>query len=927
MTEDAPTRSNVGNDEAEEEYEDDDNVVITTERPDKEYSQSAWEEGQQQAGDQETAEGNHGEQYDQTQMNGEQNFDYNQNGNNTSQNFNNMDFNSMNGFNPMMPGMQSGAMGGMPGFGMMPNMMGESRFRGRYDNYIPQHRLKRPSPRKGMMDPSMMFGGGFGGDMSMMNMGMGGNFGGMGGGFNGGGMGMGGGNAPPGFFPGNGGYNQHSNFHGNNMHQNFHNNRGYGGNRPYGRGGFNRGRGWNDNFGGRGRGRGGWQNQNYNQNQQGQGYMNQNQQQQQQPRQQQGQHQQDGNIQAEDTETRKPRGSPSYEPMNGATNTTTEDANMNIDQPDTGNGEEIGNTGEDPTTNNADEAAHDNTDNKDKTPKPETKELDQGMIDSFLSNPEFARVAAAWVAPFDDRCMTLSAESVCSSEGAPETNDGSASMEISTVSGAEKEQATVTDTGNYNDYGHGSANGGAMQEGGYGDQGYQQELAYGSRGHDGLGGGARGGGYDRGRGGGGGAYGYGITLAGEAEGPTEVAPPVNAPTGPKAMRKGLPNSGFYSRPQNQQPKPVTPAPMSAGGSAVKMPTPAPDVERERSRSYERSNHGSRRESRRESVKERGDEVDGEDEYKREKDRERRKRKERESKYEDSRDGHESSRKGRSRSASPSDDHSRRRHHGRDDEHRSSRSHRDKSRDKHKRRHRSRSRDGERSSSINGRNEGTDYESSSRRKSKSDRRHHRSDDYDDYDRTREKDKTSRRSSKYEIEEPNYESKDRPAKHNNRSSKSDHRDHRPVSRAVLEEPNDDIGFKIKGTKSASIRAPLLDTTMAPPPARERGHRRSSGVQRSTPQTPSATTPTTDPYAEERERRQRERLDRENTLRRGSSQSLGKRVSRDDGNGVEEAVGAPRETKKARRKMAVKVSGVFSTESMFEDGLLTPTGLCLV
>ena len=79
-----------------------------------------------------------------------------------------MDYNSMNGFNPMMA-MQNGM--GMPGFGMgMPNMMGKQ-----HHQYF-RHRNPQVTFMTGMpgmsMDPSMMMGNNFGamGGMNDMNM-------------------------------------------------------------------------------------------------------------------------------------------------------------------------------------------------------------------------------------------------------------------------------------------------------------------------------------------------------------------------------------------------------------------------------------------------------------------------------------------------------------------------------------------------------------------------------------------------------------------------------------------------------------------------------------------------------------------------------------------------------------------------------------
>ncbi|KAK5174680.1 uncharacterized protein LTR77_001762 [Saxophila tyrrhenica] len=823
--------------DGDEEADDDDDIVITTERPEDDREQHEYEEEQQQAGGEEHGEAGYSEGYDQSHMHGEQqNFNSVQSDNQNMQGFNNMDFNNMSGFNPMMGGMQNG-MGSMPNFGMMPNMMGKSAPLAPREFYKGKPRLRRPPPRKGMMDPSMMFGGGFG-DMSMMNMGMGGNFGGMAGGFGGGGMGMGGGNGPPGFFPGNGGYNQQSNFHGNHMHQNFHNNRGYGGNRPYGRGrGFDRGRGWNDGFAGRGRGRGGWQNQPFGQHQ-GPGYMNQNQQYHQQqhppPRPQQRSQVQDAQHDKMPTApSNDRRRSPSYEPMFGATEKITRDDTN--DHTGAENGDETNPTG--PTT-------------QDNPAEGMTWERRRKM-----------RTEGAWQRLGGDigfgECF--GAEDLLDDSEDDETNDRDAGVVGATdggegdVGGQEGEFAAGDDGMRGEELG--GEDGGAMQaEGGYEDQEYQQDMGYEPR-----------------SGRGNGAYGYVATaVAGEAAAPAEVAPPINAPTGPKAMRAGLPNSGYYSHRPQQQPKPVTTAPLSTTSSGIKTSTPRADLDRERSRSYSRSRH----ESRRESTRARDDDYyDDDEDYRREKDRERRKRKERERerKYEDDGDRRGSSRKDRGRSESPVDDYSSRRHRDKH-ERRSSHSYRDRSSDRHRRRHRSRSRDEDMSGSMNGRSDDKDYES--RHKSKSDRRHRNESDFG-YDGTRDKDKSSRRSSKYDYDE----SKERSSKHSRSSKdKESHRSDRKGSKPLPSE-DDDIGFRIKGTRSAAIRAPVLDTAMPPPSSRERKHdRRSSGAtHKPTPQTPS--TPTNDPYAEERERRQRERVDRESLLRRGSEQSLGKRMSREE------------------------------------------------
>lgn len=260
--------------EQEDEEDDDDDVVITTERPEHE---------EQPYDNQVNGEGDNPSQ----DMQMDQQPDFNNNNNNSSfsqgmngfnNNFGNM---NMNGFNPMM---------GMPNFMGMPNMMG------RYDCL--KNQIRKLSKAVGMnMDPSMMFGGNFGGmgDMSaMMGMGMGN----MGGGMSG--MGDFNGMNGPGFFPNQGNYMQSQNFGNGPRSNDFYNNRGYG--RGYGRG-FGRGARGNQ-FG---RGRGGW---GYQQQQQQQ-YGNYNQSAQHQPV-----VQQQSVANTNDVPSQR-RGSPSYDAVPG----------------------------------------------------------------------------------------------------------------------------------------------------------------------------------------------------------------------------------------------------------------------------------------------------------------------------------------------------------------------------------------------------------------------------------------------------------------------------------------------------------------------------------------------------------------------------------------------------------------------------------
>ncbi|KAK6439754.1 hypothetical protein LTR95_004041 [Oleoguttula sp. CCFEE 5521] len=316
-----------------------------------------------------------------------------------------------------------------------------------------------------------------------------------------------------------------------------------------------------------------------------------------------------------------------------------------------------------------------------------------------------------------------------------------------------------------------------------------------------------------------------------------ITPPVNAPTGPKAMRQGLPNNGRFSRPQPSQP------PMQPNGRDSQVPTGPSAV---RGRSAENGGHRddrgrddsrSRSRSKHKSRKHRYDEDEYESDatYERRKERERRKRKERER---EERDGGRSNVKARSRSASPADESSSRRHRHREDE---KRSRRDRSRDKRKSSHRDEEED----------------DSSTRRKSKS---HRSRDDPDD----REKEKSTRHSSRREDDS---DRKDRSSKHSRHPSRERDRD-RASRPSVSEQPSsDDIGFKIKGSHSNKINPRGML-----PPSR-------SGRHNSISEKPAAKTATSpDPYAEERERHKVERALKEQQRRQ--STSLGKRGREEEG-----------------------------------------------
>lgn len=815
----------------DEEEDDDDNVIITTERPEQEIEEQERypsNKSHDKAGDDQEVQQTY------RNGNGNDNFGFDQN----QQGFGGMDFSNINNFNPMM--MQNGM--GMPNFAMgMQNMMGEYR---RVLNNFKRNTLRRVQGMPGMnMDPSMMFNGGFGGmggmnDMSMMGMGMGmGNMSGFGGMP---GMGMSGG---PGFFPGNGGYNQQS--FGNNMHQNFHHNRGYGG-RPYGRG-F-RGRGW----GGYNRGRGNWQNHGHFQGTQN--YMNQQ------------NYQQQQGFQGDDDSTsigqQQPnrRGSPTYEPMNGAVGDTANKDSVQADLNESGTSiqadvdvtDQTGVIGIDAKPNDI-EGAH-------------AKSQNDGVAEG---KHHFNKRSSARA----DTCLLASEVENAKNSIEEDANDvlihdvdeGPATTSANTEGGAEH--------GGF--MGEMQGDNGTMQSTSHcqvHDPQYQHGFGYGGRGRGSLRGGRVG---FRGRGG---AYGY-VSAPGDTQ--PAAAPPVNAPTGPKAFREGKPNSGFYSRPQ---PAPAAPAVSPTTAAPREQLPPRDEHDRPRSRSRSKSDRGHTQERDR-SV----DPFHETDEARHEK---RRRRKDEHGLERNGvTNGEKSSRKERPRSETPDEYKSRRRR--KDEERHHSRSHRDRSRDKHRRRHRSRS--PERDSSDK------EGDIDSRRKSKSDRRresrHEESEYARDKDRSR---KSSRREDDYERSQKDRSNNSSKHGHSGRDDREQERERERDRRPVLEEPQDDIGFKIKGSKSAAMQAELDSKSMAPPKtfARDRDSRRQSAS--GTPNTSAG-----DPYAEERERRQRERLDRENSLRRQSSQSLGKRGSRDEDE-FEAPAGPKSDTgraKKVRRKVAYK------------------------
>lgn len=179
--------------------------------------------------------------------------------------------------------------------------------------------------------------------------------------------------------------------------------------------------------------------------------------------------------------------------------------------------------------------------------------------------------------------------------------------------------------------------------------------------------------------------------------------------------------------------------------------------------------------------------------------------------------------------------------------------------------------------------------SSKRKSKNDRKY---DEDNDLDRLKDKD----RSRKHSHRDDKYDDAERPHRHS-RSSRDDGKSRdRDRAKPVLEPDSDEVGFRIKGSKSAALNP----SGMAPPPRRasdrhdrhDHHSRRSSNVESvvESPSTPA------DPYAEERERRRAERVEKE--VQRRQTTTLGKRMSRDESE-VEAPRGPKGDVKRQRGK----------------------------
>ncbi|KAF2228114.1 hypothetical protein BDZ85DRAFT_12079 [Elsinoe ampelina] len=371
-------------------------------------------------------------------------------------------------------------------------------------------------------------------------------------------------------------------------------------------------------------------------------------------------------------------------------------------------------------------------------------------------------------------------------------------------------------------------------------------------------------------------------------------PPLNAPTGPKAMREPRPRRASHAPFVHEERRP------SIAQSEQQSHTSHDDYREEKhSRHSSRDRHSKRDRSR----SPRRDEES--DEYTRDR---KRRRDEREERYADDRHrSSKSSRHGRDRSRSPARDESGHgSRHGREKD-RSSRDHREEresGRSKYDRK--------ERSSKHGNRHDRRDDRDSDRDR----RRHEREDDRPSKDSSRSRrreyeyeDKSSRRSERsgrgenlHPDDHDDVESSD---KHSNgdrrRSNQTGSRDlgsrieagrrvrHEKDERrpSVNDRPapitpvDDGIGFRIKGRGSVDVTSKTIsktDTAESPTAARPEARRKEKmngakgAVERGAEPEQSEPATDVDPYAAEREARQKERMAKE--MKRRESATLGKR-----------------------------------------------------
>ncbi|KAH7374289.1 hypothetical protein BKA66DRAFT_468187 [Pyrenochaeta sp. MPI-SDFR-AT-0127] len=268
-----------------------------------------------------------------------------------------------------------------------------------------------------------------------------------------------------------------------------------------------------------------------------------------------------------------------------------------------------------------------------------------------------------------------------------------------------------------------------------------------------------------------GAYGAATVLTGQPAEPVGMGV-VGAPTGPRAMREGRPNTGFSSRVNstryNPVPKSVTPAQEAAPGSPqrrVRSRSPLRDeslrvkersVTRSRSRSKSRPRDDDKKEEQRERSRsgdresrreDRGRSLtpNAEEDYDHRKERRQHRSSRHDERGKDYDDRHRDDRDSRGNRTRSTSVESKYRSSRRDkDKHRSSRSHRDRSKE-HRRRHRSRSFDDDKYDDDDA------YKNGEKESDGSSRRKHRSSDKEKYrerDRSRDKERDRDRKDRKE-----------------------------------------------------------------------------------------------------------------------------------------------------------------------------------
>ncbi|KAF2686270.1 hypothetical protein K458DRAFT_387276 [Lentithecium fluviatile CBS 122367] len=335
------------------------------------------------------------------------------------------------------------------------------------------------------------------------------------------------------------------------------------------------------------------------------------------------------------------------------------------------------------------------------------------------------------------------------------------------------------------------------------------------------------------------AYGAATVLTGEPRGVGVEG----APTGPRAMREGRPNTGFSSRANNARfnapPPSVTPSQEAAPASPVRnIRSRSPERDenlrtKDRSRSASRNGDGGRndhrertrspgrdehRDGRGRSRTPDGDDYD--DDYR--KDR----RYHRSSRYDDrgekdDRDDYDDrhredrdSRGNRTRSTSADSKHRSRRT---KEKYRQSRSHRDRSRDRsreHRRRHRSRS------NSPAAEDKYEEEDSGSRRKNKSDKDKYRERDRS-RDRDRDRDRRDRKERDYDEEKYRSRDKDKEKRRRRDREEEDDRDydddkHRSSRRSRKDRDRErDRDYEKEPTSATSTRpvSPPLNAPTGP------------------------------------------------------------------------------------------------------------------